>query len=171
MADTPLLEKTFNEEIDVDKKVREGCIHSRLYVEVQGNDKDKCEAALKRVIFDALGNEPMVDLLIVKFFELQKDEERNFYSGVVEVEALFRDFRWFINVVMRYGPSAIEIIEPQDGVSLTLDEMQSIIADISEQSQALSNQLLGLLKDEERRKIYERMLKSDDSQAVKPKKA
>jgi len=161
MADKPILEKTFNEDIDIEKKVGEGCIYTRLYIEVQGNDKDKCEKALQRAIFDSLGNEPNVDLLSVKFFELQKDEEKKFYSGVVEVESLFRDFRWFINIVMRYGPSAIEIIEPQSGVSLSLEEMQAIIADISEQSQILSTRLLGLLKDDERKKIFERMLKED----------
>jgi hypothetical protein len=161
MADKPILERTFNEEMDVEKKVEEGCIYSRLYIEVQGNDKDKCEQALRRVIFDSLGHEPNVHLLTVKFFELQKDEEKNFYSGVVEVESLFRDFRWFINIVMRYGPSAIEIIEPQKGVSLSLEEMQAVIADISEQSQILSTRLLNLLKDDERKKVFERMLKED----------
>lgn len=163
MADTPILEKTFNEDLDVEKRIAEGCIYSRLYIEVQGNDKEACQKALERAIFDSLANENNVELLCVKFFELQKDEEKGFFSGVVEVESLFRDFRWFINVVMRYGPSAIEIIEPQGGVSLTLEEMQSIIADISELTQTLSTQLLRLLKDDERKKIYERMLKDPNS--------
>lgn len=161
MADKPILEKTFNEGIDIEKKVAEGCIYARLYIEVQGNDRDACQKALERAIFDSLANEKNVELLCVKFFELQEDESKKFYSGVVEVESLFRDFRWFINVVMRYGPSAIEIIEPQGGVSLSLEEMQCITADISELSQSLSTQLLRLLRDDERRKIYERMLKGN----------
>src|SRR5512137_742994 len=134
MADKPILEKEFNEELDIDKAVSEGSILARLFIEVQGNDKEACQKALERTVFDSLSAEQSVDLLNVKFFELKKDEEKHFFSGVVEVRLLFRDFRWFIHVVMRYGPSAIEIIEPHD-VKLGLDEMQSILADVSEMSQ------------------------------------
>lgn len=71
---------------------------------------------------------------------------------------LFRDFRWFVNVTMRYGPSAIEIIEPHS-VKLNLDDMQSILADVSELSQTFSSQILTLLRDDERKKIYSRVVK------------
>jgi hypothetical protein len=157
MAEKPVLEKIFNEDLDVEKQVDEGCIHARLFIEVQGNDKETCEKALQRTIFESLANEDPVSLLNVKFYELVKNEEKGFYSGVVEIELLFRDFRWFINVVMRYGPSAMEILAPES-VRLNLDEMQSILADVSELSQTFSSQIMALLKDEERKKIYEKML-------------
>jgi hypothetical protein len=157
MADKPILEKTFNEDLDVEKQVSEGCMHARLYIEVQGNDKEASEKALQRTIFESLALEDPVSLLNVKFYELEKNEEKGFYSGVVEIELLFRDFRWFINVVMRYGPSAMEIIEPET-VKLNLDEMQSILADVSELSQTFSSQIIALLKDDERKKIYQKML-------------
>ena len=48
MPDKPLLEKTFNEDADVDKLINEGCMHARLFMEVQGNDKDACQKALER---------------------------------------------------------------------------------------------------------------------------
>ncbi len=157
MADKPILEKDFNEDIDIENYVKDGAILARLFLEVQGNDKDAAKKALERTIFDSLGNEAHVTLLNVKFYEIRKDEEKEFYSGVVEVKLLVRDFRWFVNVVMRYGPSAIEIIEPQD-VHMKMDEMQSLLADISEISQTYSSQIFALLKDEERKAIYEKML-------------
>jgi hypothetical protein len=165
MADKPILEKEFNVELDVDKAISEGSILARLFIEVQGNDKDACQKALERTIFDSLSAEQSVDMLNVKFFELTKDDEKGFFSGVVEVRLLFRDFRWFVNVVMRYGPSAMEIIEPHE-VRMGLDQMQSILADVSEMSQTFTSQILSLLKDEERKKLYTDMLKGSESCAL-----
>ncbi|MBN2250646.1 MAG: hypothetical protein JW724_01045 [Candidatus Altiarchaeota archaeon] len=158
MADKPVLEKEFNEGIDVDKRVSEGAILGRIYIEVQGNDEEACRKALERTIFDSLAKEEPVKLLNVKFYELTKDPQASFFSGVVEAKLLFRDFRWLVNVVMRYGPTAIEIIEPHE-VELGLDEMQSVLADVSELSQTFSSQIFALLKDGERKAIYAKMLK------------
>ncbi|MEA3255343.1 MAG: hypothetical protein U9Q22_05865 [Candidatus Altiarchaeota archaeon] len=158
MSDKPILEKEFNENLDIERYLREGSILARIFIEVQGNDKDTCQKALERTIFDSLADEDPVKLINVKFYELKRDDVNKFFSGVVEVKLLFRDFRWFISVVMRYGPSAMEIIEPHS-VKLNLDEMQSIIADVSELSQTFSSQILSLLKDDERKAVYDKMLK------------
>lgn len=158
MPDKPILERSFNEDVDVDKLLSEGCLHARMFLEVQGNDKEACQKALERTVFDSLVSEENVTVLNVKFYELQKDSKDGFFSGVVEIDLLFRDFRWFVNVTMRYGPSAIEIIEPHE-VKLGLDEMQSILGDVSELSQTFSSQILTLLRDEERKKVYSRVVK------------
>ena len=158
MSDKPILEKDFNEDLDIDRYLREGSILARIFIEVQGNDRDTCQKALERTIFDSLADEDPVKLINVKFYELTRDPVNEFFSGVVEVKLLFRDFRWFISVVMRYGPSAMEIIEPHS-VKLNLDEMQSILADVSELSQTFSSQILALLKDDERKAVYDKMLK------------
>lgn len=158
MPDKPILERAFNEDADIDRLMSEGCLHARMFMEVQGNDKEACQKALERTVFDSLVAEENVTVLNVKFYELQKDAKDEYFSGVVEIDLLLRDFRWFINVTMRYGPSAIEIIEPHH-VKLNLDEMQSILADVSELSQTFSSQILALLKDEERKKIYSQVVK------------
>ncbi|MFH0861194.1 MAG: ComZ family protein [Candidatus Altiarchaeota archaeon] len=157
MSDKPILEKTFNENLDIDGRLKEGAVLGRLFLEVQGNDREASETALKNMIFNRMGSEPNMDLLEVKMYELQEDKAKKFYSGVVEVRLLARDFRWFLNIVMRYGPSAIELIEPE-GVTLNMDEMQSILADASEISQSLSTRILSMLKEDERAKAYKRLL-------------
>ncbi len=157
MKDKPILEKRFNEDLDVERLIEEGSILARIFIEVQGNDKETAHKALERTVFDSLRNEEHVNLLNVKFYELVKDKGGDFYSGVVEIKMLVKDFRWFVNVVMRYGPSAIEIIKPEE-VHLSLDEMQSLLADVSELTQTYSSQIFALLKDDERRAIYQKML-------------
>jgi hypothetical protein len=174
MVDKPILEKNFNEGLDVEKRLKEGAILARLFIEIQGNNKEAAKKALERTIFDSLASEKYVSLLNVKLYDLkalktkadQKTQEgviggekntEEIYSGVVEIKSLFRDFRWFINVIMRYGPSAIEIIQPES-YTLNLEEMQSLVADVSSFSQTFSSQILTLLKDDERRALYQKML-------------
>ncbi|HIE33580.1 MAG TPA: hypothetical protein EYP86_00365 [Candidatus Altiarchaeales archaeon] len=159
MKDKPILEKRFNEGIDIDKRVREGSMLTRLFIEVQGNNKELAEKALENTIFNAMANERDVDLLYVKFYDIRKDKDQEFFSGVVEVKLLTRDFRTLVRVVMRYGPTAIELIEP-DKIAMKMDEMQSLLADASEICQAYSSRLLALLKDEERRDLYQKILSS-----------
>lgn len=157
MADEPILEKKFNEGIDIDKRLKEGAILSRLFIEVQGNDKDAAKKALETTVFNKMAGERPVTMLSAKLYDIQPDREGKTFSGVVEIKALFRDFRWFVSVVMRYGPSAIEIIEPER-YTLKLDEMQSLIADVSEFSQTFSSQIISLLKDGERKALYKKVL-------------
>ncbi len=159
MPDSPILEKRFNEGLDVDKYLKDGALLSRLFIEVQSNDKDAAETALKRVVFDGLSNEKSVKLIYAKLYDIRKDEELDFFSGVVEIKLLVMEFRWFVSVVMRYGPSAIELIEPNE-VTLTMDEMQSLLADVSELTQAYSSKIMSLLKDDERKELYGKMLSS-----------
>jgi len=162
MADTPILEKTFNENLDINSRIKEGAILARIFIEVQGNDKESAEKALEKTVFESLANEKDVTLLHAKLFEFHKDSKGKFFSGVAEIKFLVRDFRWFISVVMRYGPSAIEIIEPHS-VTLSLDEMQDILIDVSGMSQTLSSQLFALLKDDERKALYRRMLSQENA--------
>jgi len=161
MGSEPLIDRRFNENIDVSKKIREGSILARGFIEVQGNNKAAAEKALETTIFGNLVGEKYVDVLRVRFFDIRKDESEDFFSGVAEVKFLVRDFRWFISVVMRYGPSAVEIIEPHS-VNLSLDEMHSILADVSEVSQSYASQIMSLLKDEERKKLYQKILSEAD---------
>lgn len=165
MVDKPILEKRFNENLNVEKRLEEGNLLARLFIEVQSNDKKVAEKALQRTIFDSLASEKRVSLLHVKFYEIkeikaeEKAKERT-YSGVVEVKALFYDFRWFLLTLMHYGPSAIEIISPEE-YTLNLEEMQAIVSDVSGFSQSLSSQIMALLKDPERKKLYQKMLQEN----------
>ena len=77
---------------------------------------------------------------------------------MIEVKSLFSNFRWLANTIFRYGPSAIEIISPES-YTLQLEEMQSLIADVSSFSQSFSSQIMAMLKDDERRKLYQKILK------------
>lgn len=162
MVDKPILEKKFNENLDIEKHLKEGAILARLFIEIQGNDKEAAEKALQRTIFDSLASERDASLLNVKLYEVKElAKKEKVYSGVVEIKSLFSNFRWFVNIIFRYGPSAIEIISPES-YTLKLAEMQSLVADVSSFSQSFSSQIMAMLKDEERRKLYQKTLKETE---------
>jgi hypothetical protein len=167
MADKPILEKKFNEELDVDQKLREGGILARLYMEVQGNNREAAKKALETTIFEKLVNEPNFYATNVKMFDLVRGDGQEYYSGVVEVDAVTRDFRSFMNIIIKYGPSAIEILSPEE-ITLKSDEMHALVADVSDFVQAYFVNLFSMLKDEERVALYNKMLA--DAQPPKTKK-
>lgn len=157
MTEGPVVEKKFNEDVDVAERVKEGSVLTTLYLEVQGNDEKAAKEAIEKTVFEKMAVDKYLTLLEAKMFEIKKDEEAGSYSGVAEVKLLTPDFRWFINAIMRYGPSAIEIIEPEK-YTLSPDEMHSLVADVSEIVHAYTTQIMGFLRDEERVALYNKLM-------------
>ena len=156
MADKPILEEMFNEDLDVDQKMNEGGVLSKIYLEVQGNDLEAAKKALENTVFNRLSGEDNVHMLEVRMYDVLKDETEHF-SGVSEIKLVADDFKWFLSTVLRYGPSAVEIMEPTE-VKLNTEQMHSIIADVTDFTHMYSQQIIAMLKDPERRALYDRML-------------
>ncbi|MFC2162636.1 hypothetical protein ACFLRF_03065 [Candidatus Altiarchaeota archaeon] len=157
MAEDQVVRKTFNEDLDVNSRVAEGGILARLYLEVQGNDKDAAKNALDGTVFGKMNAEPMAKLLEVSLYDIQKSEDNQFFSGVAEVKLIADDFRGFVNIAMRYGPTGIEIIKPET-VKLDSDDMHALAGDVSSMMQLFSNQIISMLNDPERAALYQQML-------------
>ncbi|MBD3388903.1 MAG: hypothetical protein GF416_07535 [Candidatus Altiarchaeales archaeon] len=156
MADKPILVEKFNEKLDLDGKMREGGILAKVYLEVQGNDLEAAKKALENTIFNKLGAEENVNLLEVKMYDILK-EEGDHFSGVSEIHLVADDFRHFITTILRYGPSAVEITEPEE-VTLNTEQMHNIVADVSDFTHMFSQQIISMLKDPERRALLEKVM-------------
>lgn len=155
--DTPIESKTYNEELDVDMKLSEGGVLARIYLEVQGTDLEAAKIALENTINTKLLAEENISVLTVNMYDIIKEEKAKYFSGVSEIEFIADDFRWFVNTVLKYGPAAVEIIEPAE-VKLSSDMMHSVVADIADYAHLYSQQIIKLLKDPERKALYEKMM-------------
>ncbi|MCX6695328.1 MAG: hypothetical protein NTU61_03445 [Candidatus Altiarchaeota archaeon] len=167
MIDKPLHEKKYNEEVDVEEKLSEGGILAKMFIEVQGNDKNMAKKALEKTVKENLLKEPKASVLEVRMFDLQKYEtdkkkDKGYFSGVAEVKIVADNFPSFVNVVMRYGPTAIEITNP-DEVRLDYEQMHALVSDVSALAQVYSNKIMTMLKDPERRLLYDKMLGEKDN--------
>ena len=160
MADKPVKEEKLNQDIDASSIIREGGVLSRIFIEVQANDLEAAKKSLESAVFSKLKQEKESKILEIKIFDILKDDAEDFFSGVSEIKLVSNDFRTFINMIIRYGPSAIEIIEPEE-IVLKSDEMHSLVADISEFTQMFSTQIMAMMKDPERRQLYQKIVSQE----------
>lgn len=122
------------EPFDVEKKVREGWIHTRMMIEVLAIAKDTAESALRKHA-DGLDKEKRT-LVIRKEFKdtrLVKNPHPNIevgFSQIVEVELLTADFDSLVYIIMNYAPSSIEILAPAK-ISIDIGEAQGILTSIA----------------------------------------
>jgi hypothetical protein len=164
MADKPLYTKKFNEDIDLGRKMDEGGVLGTLYIGVQGNDKETAQTALENTLFKKLAEEDNISILEVNVYDILKGKGKkkgeHIFSGVAEVKLVADDFRWFVNTIMRYGPSAVEITEPSE-LKLNIEQMHSLVADVSDFVHLYSQQIIAMFKDPERASLLDRMLKGE----------
>lgn len=111
-----------------------GWIKAWFAIEVMAKDKETAEVALKDHL-DSM--EKVKDMFIYekKFGEIQHVENPirdipEAYSQIAELTVYVKDFYSLINIVVAFGPSSIEILEPKE-YKLKMDEMQSLANVIS----------------------------------------
>ncbi len=160
MADKPVYIKRFNEELDLGARIAEGAVLGKIYLGVQGNDMDAAKDALEKTVHERLMSENHIKVTEIKMYDIIKDGKEDNFSGVSEIELLADEYRWFINTVLRYGPSAVEILEPAE-IKLNAEQMHSIVADAADFSHIYSQQMIQMLKDPERRALYDRMMNEE----------
>jgi len=103
-------------------------IKGTMYLEAQGNHKKLVENSLRRMVED-LKKEAGAKVSKESFEKVL--EEGQDFSATAEVEAEFDDLGSYIKAVTKYGPSALEISEPEKLVISSkefLDVLSQVIA-------------------------------------------
>jgi len=113
------------------KRLKDGWIKVWFAIEAMAAEKNVVEDAMKKHI-ESMSK--VKDLLILeKNFKDTKEVEKEklpkgiekAFSQVAEVTLIVKDLFTLINVIILYGPSSIEIIEP-DKKEIKIDEMQNL---------------------------------------------
>lgn len=114
----------------VKKRIKEGWIRVGMMIEVMAVSKEAAESALKKHL-EKMGNEKNM-LIYKKDFKGIEEVEKPLpnipkgFSQVVEMEMVAENYDKLVYVALNYGPSAIEILEP-DKIKLDLGEAQGIL--------------------------------------------
>lgn len=101
-------------------------IKVRIFIELMGWPKETLNDTLKKIV-DTIKKKWTV--YREDYSEPEKMGEKMF-SSYVEFEAEFSDLKDLFNIVLNYGPTVVEIIEPTE-VYISGSDMQDIMADIS----------------------------------------
>lgn len=118
-----------------DEKVGEGWIRLWLAFEALGAKEDKTREALEDLI-NKLDSDDRVkvykkDFTKPEFVENPHPIIKEGYSITCETELISRNLDNAVHVIMEYGPSAVEILEPNK-LNLGIGEAQGILNLISE---------------------------------------
>lgn len=132
------------------EKVGEGWIDARFIIEVQGNDKDFVNKAIRDLV-GRMNNEDGV-LIYEKNFDEVIEVDKSWYSTNVELGLVAKNFETLARLAACYGPSAVEIIEPSK-ITLSAAEAQETLVSIAEIVTKLSH--LALISKIQSRKVAE----------------
>jgi len=118
----------------INKKMKNGWIKSRMMMEVLAIDPKKTKEALEKHV-EKMASEDSIFVYRKDFKEVIETASPyrdipKAYSAIVELEALTKDIDTLVFIVMNYGPSSIEILEPE---KMTIDagEIQGMLVSIS----------------------------------------
>jgi len=163
---------------DIDKEciIKKGGVLGRVFLEIQGNKRYFVETAIKSLVFEKLAKEPHINLLYIDFYDIEQmekepdEDDDNWdddevegegeaeivYSAVCELEIISDTFEYFLFMVMRYGPTSVDLIKPES-VDLTMEQVYRIVSEISVFSQEHFKQMQEHLSDPVKRARFEKM--------------
>jgi len=149
-------EKVSEEELEelFEKACKEGAVLTLLHFDAHGPDKKAVEDSLIEFVA-RLTKERGV--LYCRGEVEEAIERETLYSSCTEVKMLAETFQDLLNVVLRYGPIAVEIIEPKK-IELSVESAQSCLLDASQVAQDYSNYIMErLMKKEDFEKFQEHL--------------
>lgn len=119
----------------VKKRIMNGWIRSSMMIEVLAATKDAAESSLKKHVENL--EKEKIALVYKKNFKGIKpaqhpyDKTKKAYSNLVELELLTPRFENLLVIVMNYGPSSVEILEPEK-IEMGIGEAQNVLNSVSE---------------------------------------
>ena len=118
-----------------DKKVKEGWIKAWFMFEAIAINENIVKEALEDLI-KKLENDKRTEICKKQFLDakkLQKPLEaiKEGFSQVCEIELICKNFDNLVRIVLEYGPSAAEILEPKK-IGLNIADAQGILNSIAE---------------------------------------
>ena len=144
------LERNPDAEEMVRKKLNDGWIKSWMMIEAMAVNEEAINSALKKHV-DAMEKEDQI-IVIKKDFKENKKVIKPFkgieeaYSGVVELEILTGTFDKLFYIVINYGPSAMEILEPER-ITLDMGEAQGVLNSMADIIHRFAGRMGGMTMD------------------------
>lgn len=114
----------------VKQKLKDKWLKAWFAIEVFAVNKETAEAAMREHVKNMCKSREIM-VLERKFDEISereypvKGESKKGYSQTAEITFICKTFTDLLNMVMLYGPSAIEVLEP-NAKEITIDELQNI---------------------------------------------
>ncbi len=133
--------------------VAKGGVLVRFYFDMQHEEKDKLQPLLVNLVNDHLMKEAGVVYCYGAIEDPLEKDGVFITSGTITV--LFDNFKPILGVAFRYAPAGIEILRPEKEMRFKVNELQSMLMDISQISVGYSSFIL------------EKVLKKEDADNIR----
>ena len=132
----------------IQKKMKDGWIKSWMMIEVMAVSEDAAKSSLEKHV-SKMESEKGTFLYDKKYGNIEKVEKPlpNIpygYSYVVEFEILTQNLDRLMTIVMNYGPSSVEILEP-DELKIPIGEAQGALNSVSAMMHKFAAQTGGII--------------------------
>ncbi|MBN2101653.1 MAG: hypothetical protein JW716_02155 [Candidatus Aenigmarchaeota archaeon] len=132
----------------IQKKMKDGWIKSWMMIEVMAVSESAAKSSLEKHV-QKMETEKGAFLYDKKFGEMDKIDNPlpnvpHGFSYVVEFEILTQNLDRLMTIVMNYGPSSVEILEP-DELKIPLGEAQGILNSVSAMMHKFASQTGGII--------------------------
>ena len=120
---------------ELQERIQKGWIKSKMWFEVLALDKKITEDALKGHV-EKIKREKDTIVLGDKFEEIKYVENplervKDAFSQAVEIDLMTKNIETLLTVVIFYGPSAVEIIQP-DKLTIGMQSVQAIMNSVAD---------------------------------------
>ena len=111
-------------------------IRARLIIEAQGKPQKNVEDSLKNVV-KQIEKVDSIEVFDIKSEPVILDRKIDLYSGLVDIGIETEKFESLFFVVLRFGPTAIIVLEPEK-IEVEIGELQTTLNDMANILHALS---------------------------------
>lgn len=118
-----------------DKRMKDGWIRSTVMIEVLASSESAARSALEKHV-EKLSKEDKTIVYMRDYKEIQKVDNptpriKEAFSNVVELEMVNETYEKLVYISMIYGPSSIEILEP-DILRVDAGDAQNILNSVAD---------------------------------------
>ncbi|TAL46735.1 hypothetical protein EPN87_04485 [archaeon] len=123
------------DESEIQEKLKNGWIKSRLYIEIMAGEKQLAEDALKEHVRKLKDVKDSV-VLNEKYEGIQEVQNppkgiKQAFSEVVQIDLLARNIDTLLYIVIFYAPSAVEVLEPHD-LKIGIEQVQTVMNSVAD---------------------------------------
>ena len=131
--------------IESGREIRPSEYSFRAYVIVEGmsDNRSALENAQEAVV-SAFKSDPRFEVLDMNVEDIIENEGT--YSSMFEAEVLTKNFHDLVYLILTYGPSSIELIEPAS-FEIKASEAQAVLVDIAEMMHIYTQTITKLQKE------------------------
>lgn len=130
---------------EINKKIAEGWLHTRLIVEMLGKPKEHLDQTMKQYI-EKLKDDK--DIIIIKEEYSEPEDKEGMFAEFVELEMLFRSIEVLTFFCFDYMPSSVEIIAPEK-VSYVTRDVMAFLNDLQARLHTIDMKLKTVLQENE----------------------